>query len=66
MVVFKFEDKRPARVLGRDNDGAAITAVNDVADWVGWALFDELEKAGCQPQVPDLHRDPRRRAHGHR
>lgn len=50
MVVFKFEDKRPAKVLGRDNDGAAITAVNDVADWVGWALFDELEKAGCQPK----------------
>jgi len=50
MVVFKFEDKRPSKTLGRYNDGTAVTAVTDVADWVGWALFDELEKAGCQPR----------------
>ncbi|MBG0791458.1 MAG: hypothetical protein H0S80_13280 [Desulfovibrionaceae bacterium] len=50
MVVFKFEDKRPMTMLGRHNDGTAIAAVSDVADWVGWALFDELEKAGCHPK----------------
>lgn len=50
MVVFKFEDKRPAKTLGKYNDGTAITAVSDVPDWVGWALFEELEKAGCQPK----------------
>lgn len=50
MVVFKFEDKRPGRILGRHNDGTPITAVNNVADWVGWALFDELEKVGCKPK----------------
>ncbi|BDQ33987.1 hypothetical protein [Pseudodesulfovibrio portus] len=50
MVVFKFEDKRADKTLGRYNDGTAITAVSDVADWVGWALFDELEKVGCRPK----------------
>lgn len=50
MVVFKFEDKRTDTTLGRYNDGTVISAVSDVADWVGWAMFDELEKVGCRPK----------------
>lgn len=47
-TVFKFADKRPATNLGKDNDGASISTLSDVADWVGWALFDELKAAGCE------------------
>lgn len=50
LVVFKFEDKRPQEVLGRYNDTSPINALSDVADWVGWALFEELEKGGCEPK----------------
>lgn len=46
-VVFKFVDKRPATRLGKNSDGAPISSLSDVADWVGWALFDELKAAGC-------------------
>ncbi|WP_272700957.1 hypothetical protein [Desulfovibrio sp. Fe33] len=48
VTVFRFEDKRPATVLGKTADKEAITTLSDVADWVGWALFDELENAGCK------------------
>jgi len=48
IVVFKFADKRKVSSLGRDNDGIAITTLSDVADWVGWSLFDELRAAGCE------------------
>lgn len=47
VVVFKFADKRSTSTLGKDSDGSAISTVSDVADWVGWALFDELKAAGC-------------------
>ena len=47
VVVFKFKDERTATRLGKDNDGHVIDTLSDVADWVGWALFDELEAAGC-------------------
>ncbi len=50
VVVFKFEDKRSVTALGKDNDGVAITTVSDVADWVGWSLFDELKAIGCEPR----------------
>ena len=50
MVVFKFEDKRVSDVLGRYNDNSAITSLSNVPDWIGWALFEELEKAGCEPK----------------
>lgn len=50
ITVFKFEDKRSASNLGRDNDNSPITTLTDVADWVGWALFDELKAAGCEPK----------------
>jgi len=50
IVVFKFEDKRPASNLGKNNNNVAITTLSDVADWVGWALFDELKAAGCEPK----------------
>jgi len=50
LVVFKFSDKRPASTLGKDNDGSAISTLSDVADWVGWALFEELKAAGCEPK----------------
>ena len=47
VVVFKFKDERTATRLGKDDDGHVIDTLSDVADWVGWALFDELEAAGC-------------------
>ena len=47
IVVFKFEDKRTRTVLGKNSDSEAITALSDVSEWVGWALFDELQSAGC-------------------
>ncbi len=50
VVVFKFQDKRPESRLGRNRDGQPVTALSDVADWVGWALFDELKAAGCDPR----------------
>jgi len=50
ITVFRFEDKRPAFVLGKTTDRETITTLSDVAEWVGWALFDELENAGCKPR----------------
>nr|WP_321513456.1 hypothetical protein [uncultured Pseudodesulfovibrio sp.] len=50
VVVFKFEDKRPIVRLGKDADNSSIATVSDVADWVGWALFDELKSSGCNPK----------------
>lgn len=50
VVVFKFEDKRSGNRLGKDDDGMFIDTLSDVADWVGWALFDELKAAGCDPK----------------
>lgn len=50
VTVFKFEDKRPVSNLGKANNSAPITTLSDVADWVGWALFDELRSAGCDPK----------------
>jgi len=50
IVVFQFADKRPSKVLGKYSDGSEITTKSNVADWVGWALFEELEKAGCEPK----------------
>ncbi len=50
LIVFKFADNRPAKSLGKDNNGAPISTLSDVADWVGWALFDELKAAGCEPK----------------
>lgn len=50
VIVFKFEDKRTVTSLGKDNSQNAITSLSDVADWVGWSLFDELKAAGCDPK----------------
>jgi hypothetical protein len=50
ITVFRFEDQRPATVLGKTTDNETITSLSDVAEWVGWALFDELENAGCKPK----------------
>jgi hypothetical protein len=50
VTVFKFADKRPGTRLGTARDGSPVTALSDVADWVGWALFDELKAAGCDPK----------------
>lgn len=47
VVVFKFKDERPATRLGKDDQGRPIESLSDVADWVSWGLFDELEAAGC-------------------
>lgn len=47
ITVFKFEDKRSSSKLGQDNNGVAINSLSDVADWVGWAFFDELKSIGC-------------------
>ncbi len=45
-VIFKFEDKRPATQLGKDDNGRPIESLSNVVDWVGWALFDEFQAAG--------------------
>ncbi|QJB56213.1 hypothetical protein [Pseudodesulfovibrio sp. zrk46] len=50
VTVFKFEDKRDQSKLGSDSNGQAINTLSDVADWVGWALFDELKAAGSNPK----------------
>lgn len=50
VIVFKFADKRTKTSLGKDDAGVAITSLSDVADWIGWALFDELKAAGCEPK----------------
>lgn len=50
VVVFRFEDKRAKTALGKTRDNKQITTLSDVSDWVGWALFDELENAGCKPK----------------
>ncbi|EGB15051.1 hypothetical protein DND132_1845 [Pseudodesulfovibrio mercurii] len=50
ITVYRFEDKRPASALGKTTDKETITTLSDVAEWVGWALFDELENAGCKPK----------------
>ena len=50
VIVFKFEDKRPVTRLGTDKNGAPVETVSDVADWMGWALFDEFKAAGCDPK----------------
>lgn len=47
VVIYKFEDKRPAARLGKDDSGHAVETLSSVVDWVGWALFDELASAGC-------------------
>lgn len=48
VVIFKFEDKRAKTDLGKTQDNETVTSLSDVADWVGWALFDEMESAGCE------------------
>ncbi len=50
VVVYKFADKRSTTRLGKDSSGAAINSLSDAADWVGWALFEELKAAGCDPK----------------
>lgn len=50
VVVFKFKDERSTVTLGKDNDNQPIRTASDVADWVGWALFDELRAAGAAPK----------------
>lgn len=50
VVILKFADKRDRQILGKDDSGAAIASLSDPADWVGWALFDELKAAGCAPK----------------
>lgn len=47
VVVYKFQDKRTGTRLGKDSNGHVIDTLSNVVDWVGWALFDELEAAGC-------------------
>lgn len=50
IIVFKFEDKRTRTSLGKNNSNAPINTLSDVSDWVGWALFDQLKAAGCEPK----------------
>lgn len=50
ITVFRFEDKRSSAALGKTTDNQTITTLSDVAEWAGWALFDELENAGCKPK----------------
>lgn len=48
-IVYRFTDQRENKeYLGRHEDGETLTATSDVADWVGWAFFDELMAAGCE------------------
>ena len=50
LVVLAFADERANAQLGVDRDGQPLTTDSDAADWVGWALFDELKAAGCEPR----------------
>lgn len=48
VVVYKFQDKREMKEqLGWHENGKPIVAKSDVADWIGWAMFDELMAAGA-------------------
>lgn len=48
VAVLTFKDARAQQSLGRDGDGYALTPATDVADWVGWSLYEELNAAGCE------------------
>lgn len=48
VVVFKFQDKRATGILGKNTDGRTLTTQTDVADWVGWAVFEEVQAAGIK------------------
>lgn len=50
VVVFKFADRRAAKRLGKHQNGMYIESLSDAVDWVGWAIFDELKAAGCDPK----------------
>ncbi len=45
--VLVFKDARQSRSIGRDGDGNLLQPGSDVADWVGWSLYEELNAAGC-------------------
>ncbi|KAB1441678.1 hypothetical protein [Pseudodesulfovibrio senegalensis] len=45
--VLVFKDMRESRSIGRDSNGNLLQPGSDVADWVGWSLYEELNAAGC-------------------
>ena len=57
LVIRPFSDDRGKASLGVDADGEDIVKSGDAADWVGWALFDELTAAGCQPKYRTMATD---------
>lgn len=50
VTVLVFQDGRGDQSIGRDGDGNRLQAGSDVADWVGWAAYEQLNAAGCSVQ----------------
>lgn len=48
VMVVAFKDVRKQASIGRDGDGYVLNPGSDVADWVGWSLYEELRAAGCE------------------
>ncbi|WP_147819749.1 hypothetical protein [Salidesulfovibrio onnuriiensis] len=57
MTVLKFKDAREQRSLGRDADGNLLRPATDVADWVGWSLYEELSALSCPVEYHGIRKD---------
>ncbi|GAB6127404.1 YajG family lipoprotein [Humidesulfovibrio idahonensis] len=48
ITLLPFADKRTDTItIGSLGEGKNFYAENDVAEWVGWAMFEELKARGC-------------------
>jgi len=48
ITLLPFEDKRADTItIGNLGEGKRFYAETDVAEWVGWAMFEELKARGC-------------------
>lgn len=48
-TLLPFADKRAdTQTIGELPDGKRFYAENDPAEWVGWAMFEELKARGCE------------------
>ena len=48
--VVELVDERGEKAVGRTNEGKLFYGNTSVAEWVSRALYEELEKSGCQVQ----------------
>lgn len=48
IAVVELADKRPKSAIGVTKDGKEFYAKTSVTEWVSRALYDELDRGGCQ------------------